>query len=345
MTNEQQQPERASGCPPHEFGNRLAWHWTREMPRPLKGGFLTMLYALRAMASTSGQLRFNDGKPIRIQDIAKAAGCREKDARRYLEAAIVAGVVATIGERRRGRPTVYVTLTCPWPNWSGAADYLKSTARPRKTEDAETPDESSGHSGPNSDGAEVRAAVARTEEEAVRASAAPMGSGLCGPNGSGLCGPNTPRVTQERTQELADVVPQAEAGAGAREDDDSPNKTEDASPARQAQDVRRCPRCQKGTIVRPDREVCGRCVMDDAKAAKEARQKPVQGAFLLPLTGGQGAPRKPVEHVQWPQEDPTALLRVCGCGREYRLRNVDCCPDCLMAAEEQRRALEAVSNG
>ncbi|MEW2434318.1 hypothetical protein AB0952_09055 [Streptomyces caniferus] len=40
-----------------------------------------------------------------------------------------------------------------------------------------------------------------------------------------------------------------------------------------------------------------------------------------------------------------APLRTCSCGREYRLRNADRCPACVVVAEEERRALEAVSDG
>ncbi|NGO67849.1 hypothetical protein [Streptomyces boncukensis] len=328
MSHEQQQPERKSGCPPHEFGNALVWRWSKQMPRTLKGGFLTMLYALRAMVTASGETRFSgDGKPIRIQDIAKAAGCREQDARRYLDAAIRAGVVMTVGERRRGRPTVYRLLLCPRPDWAGAADYLKATARPRKTDED---DGSSGHRGTNSEGGEVQATEARTDGEEVRATEARTGSGHKGTNGSGHRGTNNPGVTQERTQEMAGVVPQPEERAGARAADES---TQPEEP-----EARQCPNCKTGRIVRPDRDRCGGCL-------REA-QTGVQGAFLLPLNGGgQDAPRKRPERVPWPKEDPTAPRRTCGCGREYRLRDSEQCPTCLVAAEEQRRELEAVRHG
>lgn len=41
---------------------------------------------------------------------------------------------------------------------------------------------------------------------------------------------------------------------------------------------------------------------------------------------------------------PTASPRVCPCGREHRLRNFAQCPQCMVAVEEQRLELEAVSN-
>ncbi|MFD8774545.1 helix-turn-helix domain-containing protein [Streptomyces sp. NPDC059916] len=141
-------------------------------------------------------------------------------------------------------------------------------------------------------------------------------------------------------KEPAEQSPQPQQRVGARsEDDDFPGESETAAAAPQGPEARRCPRCHAGTIVRPDRQVCGGCIRDGA-------QKPVQGAFLLSLTGGgQGTPRKPVERVQRPVEDPAAPLRTCACGREHRLRDSGRCPDCLVAAEEERRALEAVSNG
>ncbi|MFI9026372.1 hypothetical protein [Streptomyces sp. NPDC053560] len=351
MSNEPEDSERKSGCPPHEFGNALAWRWTREMPPVLKGGFLTLLYAMRAMAAVSGELRFTgDGRPIRIQDIARAAGCREKDCRRYLDAAIAAGVVAARGQRRRGTPTLYALVLCPWPAWQAAADHIKATARARKSEETErssghsgpnSSEEGSGHSGPNSD-EEVRATAARTGPEEVRATAAPTGSGHSGPTGSGHSGPNNPGSTHEDTQERAEVVPQPQESSSAADTDDYPPIPNEA---------RRCP-CGKGRILRADRDHCGGCLREQDQAAAEARKArekaapPVQGAFLLPLAGGgQGSPHKRREPVPWPTEDPTAPLRTCECGRTYRLADQDRCPVCVVAAEEARRDLDAVSNG
>jgi hypothetical protein len=342
---QQEDPGRNPGCPPHEFGNALAWKWTREMPTPLKGGFLTLLYAMRAMASASGELRFSrDGKPIRIQDIAKAAGCREKDARRYLEAAMRAGVVVALGERRRGKPTLYALVVCPWPTWATAVDYLKSTARARKTGE-----ESSGHSGPNSD-EEVRATAARTEEEGIRATAARMGSGHSGPNGSGRSGPNNPGSTHELPQEMAGVVPQPQQRAGEEATDDSLQHDEETGTAARPDDLedrfagaRFCVCGQR--IMRADREKCGGCLRNDAAAAKAAKdvEKPVQGAFLLSLEGGgQGVPAARRERPQWPAEDPAMAPRLCGCGREHRLRDSTRCPACVYAADEERFELDAV---
>ncbi|MFD5788646.1 hypothetical protein ACFWH1_18735 [Streptomyces sp. NPDC127037] len=356
MTNEQQDPGRSPGCPPHEFGNALAWKWTREMPTSLKGGFLTTLYAMRAMASASGQLRFSgDGKPIRIQDIAKASGCREKDARRYLEAAIRAGVVVVVGDRRRGKATLYALVNCPWPGWEAAADYLKATARPRKQEDERSghsgPNsggEGSGHSGPNSDG-EVRATEARTDEEGVRATAARMGSGHSGPIGSGHSGPNNPGSTHELPQEMADVVPQPQERAGEEANSESPREPEGDEPAASggleaaaADPAKKFCACGQ-RVVRTDRDQCGGCLRRETAAKTPV---PVQGTFLLPLAGGGGqGTSERRERPRWPVQDPAAPLRVCGCGREHRLQDSAQCPDCVYAATEERAELEAVSNG
>lgn len=151
----EEQATAPSGSVPLAYGNALAWKWSREMPTPLRRGFLTLLYALRAMANASGELRFHsDRQPIRIQDIARAAGASEKDARRYLDAAIRAGVVVVKGERKRGKPTLYVILPTPWPDWKAAEDHLKSTARKPGKRPAPWSKEagSSGHRDPNNPG-------------------------------------------------------------------------------------------------------------------------------------------------------------------------------------------------
>lgn len=344
MSTEQEEQGRKPGCPPYEFGNALAWRWAREMPRPLKGGFLTMLYALRAMASASGYLRFSgDGKPIRIQDIAKAAGCREKDARRYLEAAVIAGVVIVEGQRRRGRPTLYAIVNCPWPNWAAAADFLKATARPRKAETAEEIAGSSGHGGPNPEEGpeegEVRAAEARTDENAVRATEARMGSGHRGPIGSGHRGPNNPGVTQESNQERVVLGADVTERAGASEEQNFPRQEDDTNRLWRA--------CRCGQpITRATRELCGGCLRDKAAAekagqAQEQAPQPVQGAFLMNVTSGSPTPPEDAPSpASWTRQDPAAPLRVCRCGREFRgYEPHGRCPDCVYAAGLDARAV------
>lgn len=104
-----EQDSRKEGGVPNSFGNALAWKWTRQMPRGLKGGFLTMLYALRAMAAASGELRFKDGKPIRIQDWPRpqdAASTTRADTwtRAYVRAWCLS-TVSGVAERPRGTPS------------------------------------------------------------------------------------------------------------------------------------------------------------------------------------------------------------------------------------------------
>ncbi|MFB6517465.1 hypothetical protein [Streptomyces sp. NPDC056401] len=131
---DEQQPDYASGGVPHAYRNAIFWRWTRTMPRPLKGPFLTLLYALGAASGTHGLLQFRDGKVMRIQDIAAGVGSDEKDTRRYLNAAIAAGVVAVEGERRRGKRAVYRIVVSLHPDWTAAlASLASSKPKPKKT--------------------------------------------------------------------------------------------------------------------------------------------------------------------------------------------------------------------
>ncbi|WP_406501540.1 hypothetical protein OHA04_27375 [Streptomyces sp. NBC_01590] len=329
--------EQRSPCPAHDFGNALAWRWTREMPRTLKGGFLTMLYALRAMAAASGELRFSDGKAIRIQDMAKAAGCREQDARRYLDAGILAGVVGIDGDRRRGKATRYALLRTNWPNWQAAADHIKATARPRKEVSEESPaEQGSSHSGPNLDGENIgpqRPELSEGGENGVRSTEARMGSVHSGLIGSGHSGPNNPGVTQGVTQEMVDVVtqPQVVAGEASSKDEISPVEERPWG---------QCSNPECGVrLLRATSGLCHGC-QRQAEGAQQDPQAPVQGAFLTPMpagpTGPAAAPQEATQPFKIPQQDPGAPLRVCGCGREHRAHNpADRCPDCLWAEHAQ----------
>lgn len=216
MSSEQE--ERAAGSVPNAYGNAVAWRWAPAMPTPLRRGFLTMLYALRSMANASGELRFHgDRKPIRIQDIAKAAGCREKDARRYLNAAIAAGIVAVRGERRRGTPTLYVLALLPSPDWDAALASLSgSKEAPGKTPPPwRAGEESSGDHRPNQFGPPPPEPTDGTAEE-VRATAARSSSGDHRPFGSGPRRPNNPGIAKELPQEMAEVggQPQVDRAPG-----------------------------------------------------------------------------------------------------------------------------------
>ncbi|MFZ3494588.1 hypothetical protein ACODT5_15415 [Streptomyces sp. 5.8] len=133
---DEQQPDYASGGVPHAYRNALYWRWTRELPKPLRGGFLTVLYALATAANTSGALRMRDGAPIRVQSVAAASCSDLKDVRRWLAAAEAAGVVTTEQPPGPGRPTVYVLVICPRPDWTAAVAVLEAKRRRRPKKEA-----------------------------------------------------------------------------------------------------------------------------------------------------------------------------------------------------------------
>lgn len=238
MSTDEQQDGRTSGGVPNAYGNALSWRWTRDMSAYLRrSGLPLLLCQLRNFANASGEVAFSsDRKPIRIQDIAAAACCREKDARRYLEAAIRAGVVQVLGERKRGKPTRYVIVVHPFPDWQAAEDYLKSTGRkPGKgTAPWQDDDESSGHRGPNHIGPPRPELTDGTENE-VRATAARMSSGHRGPTGSGHRGPNNPGGYPGSSHDGAEVVPQPQpSGPTGQQIDHQDTPTSPAAAARAA---------------------------------------------------------------------------------------------------------------
>lgn len=216
-----EQASRPGGSVPQAFRVTLAWHWAKDMPRQLRGGFLTALYALTALADASGQVRFNrDKKPIRISDIAVAAGCDQKDVRRYLAAAEASGVVTVLGEKRRGRANLYVILVAPKPDWGAAVACLDSTRRaPRKPPPwvPETAEKKGGESPelfePEFGG--LTPELWAQSENKVRGTHPRMSSGDSPPNGSGDSPPNNPGVTQEVSHAMADVVSQPQVVAPA----------------------------------------------------------------------------------------------------------------------------------
>lgn len=269
MSNEEQD-SRASGSVPNAFGNALAWKWTRSMPPAVRrSGLPTLLYALRAMANAAGELRFTgDRKPIRIQDIAKAACCDEKDARRYLEAAEKAGVVMVRGERRRGRPTLYIVVPQPWPDWGAAAAHLEATKRDR-------PGRKPGPWTENTD-TEVQGAPPELDETKVQGTAPgtyrrygnessgdrpPYEFGGRPPNGSGDRPPNNPGDSQETTHERAEVSFQPQVDGPTGQQIDSQDNQPRADPAADAPQSGwiRCARCRQPLIPRNGRTTHPHC--------------------------------------------------------------------------------------
>jgi hypothetical protein len=200
-----EQETRAPGSVPVAYGNALSWKWTRQMSAYLRrSGLPLLLCQLRNLAAASGEIAFNgDRKPIRIQDIAKAACCDEKDARRYMDAAIRAGVVRVLGERKRGKATRYALIVSPFPDWQAAEDYLRGTAR-KRTPQWDQSAESSGDSAPYEFGGQRPELTAGTPEE-VPGTAPRMSSGDSARNGSGDSAPNNPGGFPGITQERAEV--------------------------------------------------------------------------------------------------------------------------------------------
>ncbi|MFD3310093.1 hypothetical protein [Streptomyces sp. NPDC058694] len=266
----EEQDARASGSVPNAFGNALAWKWTRQMPTYVRrSGLPTLLYALRAMANAAGELRFNgDRKPIRIQDIAKAACCDEKDARRYMDAAIRAGVVTIRGERKRGVSTLYVLLPSPFPNWPAAEDYLKSTARkPGKRPAAWQDDaESSGDRDRNQFGA-PRPELTDGTADGVRGTAPRWSSGDRAPNGSGDRAPNNPGFPMS-SHDGAEVGFQPQV-VGAPEDQIDSHEPDHDDPTTWS----RCTECSRPILPdpqRPGRTVHARCESTTTRAERHS---------------------------------------------------------------------------
>jgi hypothetical protein len=286
-------------------------------------------------------LCFKDGKAIRIQDMAKAFGCREQDARRYLEAAIRAGLVHVDGERRRGVATVYMlNAVIRYPDWKAAEDYLKGTAR-RPKEDEE-PAGGSGHSGTNSDGGSSglcgpnqfgpqRHELGEAGEEAVRSTVDRPGSDHSGTNGSVHSGPNNPGVTHGVPHDMADVVTQPQPVAREDEQTDQSSQPDEALP------YGRCEGCRK-PLTLAGRTRCGGCRRLDAVPGQGRATdpgKPVQRPLMTVVPGVLEGPGPAGEPFRWKPEDPLAPARVCSCGREFRSRTDTTCQDCQFAAHQE----------
>ena len=252
-----EQDGRTSGSVPNAYGNALSWRWTRDMSAYLRrSGLPLLLCQLRNLASASGEIAFSsDRKPIRIQDIAKAACCDEKDARRYLEAAIRAGVVRVLGERKRGKATRYMIVVSPFPDWPAAESYLRGTAR-KRAPGWDQIEESSGDSAPNQNGGQRPELTGGTAEE-VRGTAPPMSSGDSAPNGSGDSAPNNPGGYPWVSQDGAEVGFQPQVvGPPAKQDEPQESNPDDPTtwPV--------CPACRRRVMPdprRPGRTIHARC--------------------------------------------------------------------------------------
>ncbi|MFD9306107.1 hypothetical protein ACFWCB_26220 [Streptomyces sp. NPDC060048] len=225
---DEQQPDYASGGVPHAYRNVIFWRWTRTMPRPLKGPFLTLLYALGAAASTHGLLQFRDGTVIRIQDIAAGVGSDEKDTRRYLNAAIAAGVVAVEGERGRGKRAVYRIVVCLTPDWTAAlASLADSKPKPKKSP-APAPWQDAEKFGGPTPVVTGRSSGDRPPNSAGQSSGDHPPTEFGGPSPEWFGGPTPeqPRGTQVLPQEMADVGGDVSLGVAPEELCEPPDDVE-----------------------------------------------------------------------------------------------------------------------
>ncbi|MGW4852201.1 hypothetical protein ACWEPZ_13350 [Streptomyces sp. NPDC004288] len=228
--DDEQQP-RAGGSVPHSFGNRLARTWAPELPRQLTGGFLTLLYVLRAMASADGRLRYErDGAPITIGQIAGACRSDQKDVRLYLKAAEAAGVVAVVKDASgrgatRGKATMYALVLTPAPDWNAAAcvvwvaQQVKAEQRAAKAaRKAAREAEGSGDSPLNSTTQEGSGDSPPISTPTGSGDSPPTGFGGLSPADPGGQSPDHPGSTHELPHEMAGVGPQAEAARAPEED-------------------------------------------------------------------------------------------------------------------------------
>ncbi|MFM9473976.1 hypothetical protein [Streptomyces scabiei] len=221
--------DRVSGAVPHTFRLRMAWQWVPKMPRELRRqkAFLFALQTVAAMADSAGRTRWHiegqedAGRPLRLKELAVAMGSDEKDARRYLAAAIAAGILTTEQAPRRGRTTVYVLLLPPsTPRWAAALAVLTAGGAGAVEDDAHARSEfggpspvldtpvaqaSSGDASPNSAG------VTASQE---RGTSPRWSSGDGSPSRTGDCPPNKARYYQGTTQEKVSVGPQLRGARG-----------------------------------------------------------------------------------------------------------------------------------
>jgi hypothetical protein len=227
------QPPKNGGIP-HSYRLALAWRWIPGMPRELRRrkGFLTALHTLSTMADSNGRTRFADtGQPIRLSQLAAAMGSDEKEARRYLAAAIAAGVLTTEAEPRRGRTTVYKLTLAPSPRWAAAAAVLDVGSRdqtpqrrPEGTEHARADQPAQAPLEGEFGGRVPELSPASSGDgppfspQPVRGTGPRCSSGDGSPLSSGDGSPNNPGVPRNLPQEMVEVVPQPQDAHGRAHD-------------------------------------------------------------------------------------------------------------------------------
>lgn len=230
-----QQPDRASGSVPHTFRLRMAWQWVPRMPVALRRqkAFLYAVQTVAAMADTAGRTRWHvegedtPGRPLRLKELAAAMGSDEKDARRYLTAAIAAGVLTAEQAPRRGRTTVYVLLLPPYtPRWEAALAVLTAGGADAVEDDGHAPAGRTdlGEASPFLDSPAAHASsgdaspnfppVAASQE---RGTPPRWSSGDGSPSRTGDCPPNKPGSTTDTPHEMAGEGPQLRDARGHNE--------------------------------------------------------------------------------------------------------------------------------
>ncbi|EPD63154.1 hypothetical protein [Streptomyces sp. HGB0020] len=262
------EPDRpASGSVPHTFRLRMAQHWVPKMPPQLRRqkAFLYALATVAAVADTAGRTRWHTkpgeppGRPLRLKELAAAMGSAEKDARRYLAAAIAAGVLTTEQAPQRGRTTVYVLLVPAWtPRWEAALSVLTVGDETPRAVDPHTAARGAGNgeASPVLDVVEASACGTRTgdgspnsagvtaSQERVTVPRWRTGDGS--PLRTGDGSPNTTRGTHDQPHEMVAVVPQVRDARG----DDSHERAHDPSPPPGPPPLHAVPESSPGTRAR-----------------------------------------------------------------------------------------------
>lgn len=266
MSTDEPQQGPPTGSVAHAFRNRLFWHWAPAMPKGIPAGFVAALYALGSASDPVGKVRFRDGKAITIKHIAAACKSDEKDARRYINAAMAAGVVGVQGEQRRGRASLYVLILDPNPDWGAALSSLGASKR-KRPERKEPPWRDGKNGGPPPELPDTEFGgpppeLEQDPDEKVRGTAPRMSSGDRPPFGSGDRPPYIPGVIHDSSHDGAEVVVKAEVVGPTAVEQIGSNQDNDQPATANVVGFARCTTCHERLIPdprRPDRTTHTHC--------------------------------------------------------------------------------------